>query len=66
MNQTEPMLSPMCKKALDQLKAIDIDELVEFVSAPATNKSDRDRKMKGFLLLAEALESLRFAQLQIK
>jgi len=62
----EATLSPFHQELLNQLKATNIQELIDFYSIPATSNDDRDRKKKGWLLISEALESFRFAQFLIK
>ena len=67
MKKSNPeILSPLCQDVLDKLKAVDIPELIQFYSVPSSDKKDRDHKMRGFLLLHEALMLLRDAKSFIK
>ena len=65
-NKPEETLSPLCQDVLDKLKAVDIAELIQFYSTPGPDKKTRDHKMRGFLLLHEALVLLRDAKSFIK
>lgn len=63
---TEPTLDPIWQKVLDDLRAIDIEALFNYYSVPPIDKADRDDKIRGILLLSEALLSLQFAKKHMK
>ena len=58
----EPTLSPLCQIVIGQLKEVDIAQLIAYYEVPAIDQKERDHKIKGFLSLYEALQSIKFAK----
>ena len=65
-NDCNSTLDRFCLEVIDKLKAVDIDQLVQFYSVPPIDEEDRTHKLRGLLPLDDALDALEFAKSLIK
>ena len=58
----EPTLDRFSQQIIDELKSLDIAQMIAYYSIPAIDQKERDHKIRGYLSLHEALQNIRFAK----